>query len=73
MENFPIGGNAAYGGPAQEALVGRLGIAPTMKQRLAGAVQQAEERLQNAKRAKEILDKHPELEELLNIMQKGHF
>ena len=46
---------------------------PTIKQRLDMAVRAAEERLSAVKRAKEILDKNPELEELLNIMQKSHF
>lgn len=46
---------------------------PTMKDRLALAVEQAERRLADAKRAKEIFDAHPDLEELLNIMQRGHF
>ncbi len=45
----------------------------TLKTRLELAVRQAEERLAEAKRAREILNKNPELEELLNIMQKGHF
>ena len=46
---------------------------PTLKDRLAQAVAEAESRLTDARRAKDILDKHPELEELLNIMQKGRF
>jgi hypothetical protein len=46
---------------------------PNMKERLELAVVQAEARLKDAKRAKEIFEKHPELEELLNIMQRGHF
>ena len=46
---------------------------PTLKERLELAVQQAEEKLAAVKRAKEIFDKHPDLEELLNIMQRSHF
>ena len=46
---------------------------PTMKDRLADAVKSAEARLADAQRAKEIFDAHPELEELINIMQRGHF
>jgi hypothetical protein len=46
---------------------------PTMKERLELAVRQAEEKLTAAKRAKEIFDKHPELEELLDILQRSHF
>ena len=46
---------------------------PTLKDRLADAVKHAEQQLADAQRAKEIFDAHPELEELLNIMQRGHF
>lgn len=46
---------------------------PTLKNRLEEAVRNAEQRLAEARRAREIFDKHPELEELLNIMQRGHF
>lgn len=46
---------------------------PTMKDRLELAVVQAEKRLADAKRAREIFAKNPDLEELLNIMQRGHF
>lgn len=46
---------------------------PNLKERLALAVQQAEERLAAVKRAKEIFEKNPDLEELLNIMQRSHF
>lgn len=46
---------------------------PSMKLRLSMAVKEAESKLADAKRAKEILDKHPELEELLNIMQRRSF
>jgi hypothetical protein len=46
---------------------------PTLKDRLNLAVAQAEEKLASVKRAKEIFDKNPDLEELLNIMQKSHF
>jgi hypothetical protein len=47
--------------------------APSLKQRIEMAVKQAEERLAATKRAREILDKNPDLEELLNIMQRSHF
>jgi hypothetical protein len=46
---------------------------PTMKERLAMAVTQAEERLASAKRARELFDKNPDLEELLNILQRSNF
>ena len=46
---------------------------PNLKQRLELAVQQAEERLQAIREAKEIFDRNPDIEKLLNIMQSGHF
>lgn len=46
---------------------------PTLKERLSQAVTDAESRLAEAKRAAEIFAAHPELEELLNIMQRGRF
>lgn len=55
---------------AEQAKMVRM---PTMKDRLELAVQQAEEKLAAAKRAAEIFSQHPELEELLNIMQRNHF
>lgn len=58
---------------AESSQMGVAVRAPTMKERLEFAVKDAEQRLTEAKRAKEIFEKHPELEELLNIMQKGRF
>lgn len=46
---------------------------PTIAQRIDMAVQQAEARLVAVKRAKELFEKNPDLEELLNIMQSAHF
>ena len=46
---------------------------PNMKDRLELAVKQAEEKLAMAKRARELFDRNPDLEELLNIMQRSHF
>lgn len=46
---------------------------PTIKERCELAVKQAEDRLAAVKRAREILDKHPDIEELLNIMQSSNF
>ena len=64
-----LGGGYAEQGDSQPKMV-RM---PTMQDRLIEAVKSAEARLADAKRAKEIFDAHPELEELLNIMQCGHF
>lgn len=61
------GGLQGYGAGAQMVHV------PTLKERLDMAVRQAEERLASAKRAREIFAKNPDLEELLNIMQRSNF
>lgn len=46
---------------------------PTMKERLDLAVKRAEIQLADAKEARAILDQHPELERLINLLQKGSF
>lgn len=47
--------------------------APSLQQRLDMAVEQAKERLREAEEARDILSRNPDLERLLNIMQKGRF
>ena len=56
-----------------EASSPRMVGLPSMKQRLEAAVVEAESRLADAKRARDILNGNPDLEELLNIMQRGRF
>jgi hypothetical protein len=51
----------------------KTAMMPSMRQRMDQAVQEAQKRLDDVKRAKELFDKNPELEELLNIMQRTHF
>ena len=46
---------------------------PTLQQRLDAAVKEAEARLAEAKEARDILSRNPDLERLLNIMQRGRF
>ena len=46
---------------------------PSLKIRLEQAVKEAEHRLNEAQRAREIFDRNPDLEELMNIMQRGRF
>lgn len=46
---------------------------PTLQERLDLAVSQAEERLQAAKEAREIFKRNPDIERLLDIMQRSHF
>ncbi len=70
--DFESSGN--YPAPtSQGGALGALAGMPTVKQRIAMAVKQAEDRLAAVKRAQEILAKNPELEELLDIMQRSHF
>ncbi len=42
----------------------------SMKLKIERSITSAQERLDAAKRAREILDKHPELEELLNLLRR---
>lgn len=65
--NYPT--QAASGYLAQEKCV----TMPTLAQRIDGAVRSAEERLAAVKEASEILARNPDLERLLNIMQRNHF
>jgi len=48
-----------------------LGRTPTMKERIKMAVDRAEEQLADAKRAQQILDSNPELQELIDIMNRA--
>lgn len=74
MENGLIGYGGGYDSPTQAAYgEAKMAHMPTMKQRLEMAVKQAEERLASAKRARELFDKNPDLEELLNILQRSNF
>jgi hypothetical protein len=50
-----------------------MAITPTLKQRLEGAVNRAEEQLTAAKEARELFDRNPDIEKLLNLMQRGLF
>jgi len=65
-----------YGGAQQgyaQGELGKMAMMPTLKQRLEMSVKECESRLADAVRAREILNAHPELEELMDIMQKGRF
>lgn len=69
--------NESYGGALmgqQNAYAGAtMARTPSVRERIALAVKQADERLAAVKRAQELFDKNPDLEELLNIMQSAHF
>ena len=73
MDELIRGGYAGDSYPGNAVMETKSVGMPSLKQRLAQSVKEAESRLTDAKRAAEILDKNPELEELLNIMQKGRF
>ena len=72
MNGLVSGGGGPYPRDA-EMMQGKISQAPSLKSRLAMAVKDAESRLADAVRAKEIFVMHPELEALLNIMQRGRF
>lgn len=74
MDDFGTGG-LAYGGNTTQAgyPIEKMAQMPTMRQRIDMAVKQAEQKLADTKRAKELFEKNPDLEELLNIMQRSHF
>lgn len=46
---------------------------PTLKERIALAVTHAQDKLAAVREAQEIFDRNPDLERLLNLMQKNHF
>lgn len=69
-----LGGSSQYS--ANESMTGydnsaKMASVPTMRNRLQIAVTQAERQLADAKRAYEIFDKNPDLEELINILQRA--
>ena len=60
-----------------EASVGcsseKMARMPTMKERIDLAVRQAEERLAAAKEAQEIFARNPDMEKLIDAIQRGGF
>jgi len=46
---------------------------PTMRERLDDAVKRAELQLKEAQEARDIFSRNPDLERLLDIMQRGNF
>ena len=67
MDDYPMAQEAAG------SLSNRTVQMPSLKTRLEQAVKDAQSRLDDAKEARDILDKNPDLEKLLNIMQRGRF
>jgi hypothetical protein len=66
-----FGGN--YSGGAEQAKAMSNALSPhsfTLNDRIKQAISEGEARLAAAKRAEEILTKNPELEELLNLLQR---
>lgn len=72
MESIGYGGGplAMQGSYDNSAKMARM---PTLRERLDLAVKQAEERLTAVKEAKEIFDRNPDVERLLDLMQRSHF
>ena len=64
----PIGGGYAEQTPGVAKMIN-----PSLAQRIDLAVAQAEDRLAKVKEAREIFQRNPDLERLLNIMQSNHF
>lgn len=70
MEPY-YGGNSAQG--MMQGIGNQLVSQPTIRQRLDIAVKQAEERLAAVKEAKKIFERNPDMEKLLDIMQRSNF
>lgn len=68
-----VAGGQYYGGETAACDSPQMARMPSMKERLELAVKQAEEKLAMAQRARELFNRNPDLEELLNIMQRSHF
>lgn len=58
---------------AGEACSSNMVIMPTLKQRLDQAVREAEARLSAVQEARDIFERNPDIERLLDIMQRSHF
>ena len=67
FENLMPAGSGTYTSEAKMASM------PTLKQRLDLAVTQAKERLQAVEEAREIFERNPDIERLLDLMQRSHF
>jgi hypothetical protein len=57
----------------REMQMAKLAQDPSIRSKVQFAVERAEAQLKDAKRMQELLDKNPELEELVNIMQRQRY
>lgn len=73
MDEFAGNSLKAYSDPQSSYPTGTMARMPTIKERIALAVTQAQDRLAQVREAQEIFERNPDLEKLLNIMQKNHF
>ena len=75
MDYGPILGGIGGGALTSYAQAGQEKMCrmPTLKERLDLAVQQAEERLEAVREARAIFERNPDIEKLLDIMQRSHF
>ena len=65
-----------YANQGQQLMAGSLGATarmPSIRERAAHAVVQAESHLATVKEALALLDKNPDLERLIDLMQRAHF
>lgn len=72
MEGMQYGGGSGAGQYA-EALSAKTIRMPTLAERMDMAIKDAEDRLRDLKESREILNANPQIEKLLDIMQKGRF
>lgn len=72
MDNYLTAPTQGYYG---ESAIGQMKMAsvPTLKQRLDKAVEQAEAQLEAVKEARGIFERNPDIERLLDLMQRSHF
>lgn len=70
MSDFGLGGHLekAY---ATQSPVPTNYREPTIRERIGLAVEKAQQQLADAQRMAELFDKNPDLEELINLMNKG--
>ncbi len=72
MGETPAYDNALMGG-ADSRFIAKQARQATHRQRLEQSIKDAEERIAKLKEARELLDRNPDLERLLDIMQQSHF
>lgn len=73
MESL-MGGGIGYAMQQEQGYANaKMASMPTMKQRLDLAVREAEDKLAAVKEARDIFERNPDIERLLDLMQKSRF